>query len=117
MPRLTNRKYIKRREYIRTLYDDWHSQAVFGYLSPNMQKALHECYATAKDLTDKELVEYRKEHQDLAFSAGKAYAKLMRVRTGKHEKKRVLPVVRSKVDIQGLTDALFLLTNQISKET
>ena len=116
MPRLTNQEYLKRRWRIRTLYDDWHSQAVFGYLSSNMQKVLYEYYATAKDLTDKELIEYRKEHQELAFSAGKAYAKLIEVLAGKHEEKRVLPIMRSEIDIEKLMKALFLLADQMSKD-
>ncbi len=125
MPRLTAHEFIKRHHFLRILWLDDRSQAMYALLPVHQQWELHDCYLPADALTDEELeahfINLKRSRSNLLLQAGRHYAVLYRaVLAGSHQsgsvsiskgKVAVRFVARPHIDEEALAAALAIIAS------
>ena len=81
MPRLTNTDYLQLHHSLRSLW--FNRRGAFGLISSQQQRALHRYFLLAKDVTDAELLQHRRDVSmrwpNLPHRARRAVAQLRRI--------------------------------------
>lgn len=127
MPRLPTKDYISIHNYLHDLWLD--HRPLYSLLTPNQQHYLHEFFAPAKDLDDKQLREHRKAvtktQPSLPHCAGRALRDLDLIMEGKKQpvllkapdgrggQIRVRPLMRPEIDYDKLARALMQTARSI----
>ncbi|HEY1644796.1 MAG TPA: hypothetical protein VGF75_00235 [Candidatus Saccharimonadales bacterium] len=122
MPRLTKIKYFTRHQMVRQALLNNHG--AFSFLSANQQKDMHDFYATAKDLTQDELLSYRdevtKRDPSLPQRASRAFLAALEGKVTKPPKSKsritIHPALKPDLDIDLLAKALLDFVENLPPE-
>jgi hypothetical protein len=83
MPRLTNKEYIKRHRFLRSLWLDLRGQQFYAELDMGQQQNLHAYYKPHKEWTERELMAHRNKvdakYPKLPQAAGRSFADIFGV--------------------------------------